>query len=576
MILLLFTLLPLFIVITTFQNRHLLTLYSIGLSTFILSITALTIYLNQFTHSYIIFDSLHWIFILSDIVLLCYFLLVGLKHLDRRVYLLAFLQLLLYGYIEFFTEVSQPLQLTLDPVSSLMLLVINLVGGMIIYYAHFYMQYEQSTFKDKRFFLIALPLFVVVMNILVLCDNWLLFFLFFELTTLFSFLLIAFRKDAISVNNALNALAINQIGGVFILLAILYNQLNNYPLSFEHLSFGTLGLILFALAAFVKGASKPFESWLLGAMVAPTPVSAILHSATMVKIAPYIVLNIAVGLSLFQANLIALFGAFVFVVMVLQALNKTKFKEILAYSTIAMLAFMISLAVYGKGTVEIVLYLIFFHAVTKGILFMMAGILEKKHHIYTIDDFDSLLHKDKNVAIMILISFGAMCLPPFGLFVSKLMGFVYLAQQLQTNLFTLIILLLLVIGSALLVLLYFKIASIMLQSNESSTQTSWLDPFMLPNTFLLIVLVISSVIVVSNQNDWLLYFNLLFALIIVIYLISRKKLSHIKRIDPYNCAETDEVHLGLFSYQLNDYDKVIQYSSYALLVIMVLGSLWKV
>ncbi len=491
-------------------------------------------------------------------------------------YLLAFLQLLLYGYIEFFTLSSQPLQLTIDPVSSMMLLVINLVGGMIIYYAHFYMQYEQCTFKDKRFFLMALPLFVVVMNLLVLCDNWLLFFLFFELTTLFSFLLIRFRKDEISVNNALNALAINQIGGVFILLAILYNQLNNYPLSFEHLTFGTLGLIFFAMAAFVKGASKPFESWLLGAMVAPTPVSAILHSATMVKIAPYIVLNIAVGLSLFQANLIALFGAFVFVVMVFQALNKTKFKEILAYSTIAMLAFMISLAVYGKDTVEIVLYLIFFHAVTKAILFMLAGILEKKHHIYSIEDFDNIFDKDKNVAMMILIAFGAMCLPPFGLFVSKLMGFVYLAQQIQTNLFTIVIMLLLVIGSALLVLLYFKIASIMLQSNESSTQTSWFDSFMIPNTVLFIVLIVSSAIIVLNQNDWLLYFNLLFTLIIVIYIISRKRFSKIKRIDPYNCAEMDEVHLGLFSYDLSKYDKVIQYCSYILLFIMLLGSLWKV
>ena len=73
------------------------------------------------------------------------------------------------------------------------------------------------------------------------------------------------------------------------------------------------------------------------------------------------------------------FSSFVFLVMVLQELNKTKFKEILAYSTIAMLAFMISIASYGSDATTIVLYLIFFHALTKAILFMCAGILEKKY-----------------------------------------------------------------------------------------------------------------------------------------------------------------------------------------------------
>ena len=573
MILSLFILLPLLNLFALFRSNNLKSIVTLSITSFLLTCFAVFFYFSAYEQTFVMSDDFHFLFFILDCMVLGYFFYVGIKRTHKKVYLLALLQILLYLYIEFFTS-SDILSFSVDQITAMMLIVINLVGSLIIIYAHYYMEYEQCEENKKRGFIASLSLFVMVINILVLCDDWLTFFLFFELTTLFSYILISFRQDEISIKNALQALYINQIGGVFLLLAIIYNRLHQLPINFDTIEMTSFALILLSFAAFVKGANKPFENWLLGAMVAPTPVSAILHSATMVKIAPYIVLNVAVFFTATQTFFIALFGSFIFLVMVLQALNKTKFKEILAYSTIAMLAFMISIASYGSDATTIVLYLIFFHALTKAILFMCAGILEKKYHITSVEQFSKLFKTDKNLSVMILLSFAAMSLPPFGLFISKLYSFVFLADQIVVNIFSIIVVLFLVTGSALLVLLYFKIASIMFSHNDTQTQsTSWFEPIMLPNTVLFVILFISSIILFVSSTSWLIYLSLLFIVLFAL-LIYFKPFSNFKRVEVYNCAEKTEVKTGLFEYDFSQYDKKLTFVSVGLLVFMLVVLLW--
>lgn len=221
------------------------------------------------------------------------------------------------------------------------------------------------------------------MNFLVSTDNIEIFFLLFELTTLCSYILIGYRKDAVATQNALRALWMNQIGGVAILSALLLALVSYKTFSFELLIANIDATYLFPIvflliAAFVKGAAIPFEKWLLGAMVAPTPVSAILHSATMVKIAPFMVLKLSPAMSVFLSEAVMLFGTFVFFAASLLALSKNYFKEILGLSTIALLSFMMALA--ALGTQEAILaasILMVFHALSKALLFLQLGILEK-------------------------------------------------------------------------------------------------------------------------------------------------------------------------------------------------------
>src|SRR5665811_1605191 len=154
---------------------------------------------------------------------------------------------------------------------------------------------------------------------------------------------------------ALTALWMNQMGGLAILVAIFFITNNGYGaatfsnlLAHSSASGILLPLALFSIAALIKGAQMPFSKWLLGAMVAPTPVSALLHSSTMVKIAPFIILRLSPALkdTPVASVVIALTG-FVFIAAAIGALSQDNFKRILAHSTIALLALMIMMGAVG-------------------------------------------------------------------------------------------------------------------------------------------------------------------------------------------------------------------------------------
>jgi ech hydrogenase subunit A len=218
------------------------------------------------------------------------------------------------------------------------------------------------------------------MNLIVIANSILLFFFLFEMTTLASYLLIAFRNDEVSRANALQALWMNQIGGVVILLGALVAIIGFKTVMFDTLLQSSGGMVLFSIAllsmaALIKGASIPFEGWLLGAMVAPTPVSAMLHSATMVKIAPYLILKLAPALAVSMVgSLISIIGALVFVAASYLALSRSVLKEILGYSTVALLGLMMALAAIGtEESIALAMALMLFHALSKALLFSRQG-----------------------------------------------------------------------------------------------------------------------------------------------------------------------------------------------------------
>ncbi|MBK7098479.1 MAG: hypothetical protein IPH58_09140 [Sphingobacteriales bacterium] len=177
---------------------------------------------------------------------------------------------------------------------------------------------------------------MAAMNLLAAADNLEYFYFFFELTTLASYLLIRFRKDEESKKNALTALWMNLIGGLAILGAIAYAIFTpGYGVpSFSSLlaNAPTVGIILpfalLAIAGLIKGAQYPFSKWLIGAMVAPTPVSALLHSSTMVKIAPFIILRISPAIKGTNVGLVIIgLTAFVFIAAAIGALAQNTFKK---------------------------------------------------------------------------------------------------------------------------------------------------------------------------------------------------------------------------------------------------------
>ncbi|WP_373015752.1 proton-conducting transporter membrane subunit, partial [Sulfuricurvum sp.] len=220
------------------------------------------------------------------------------------------------------------------------------------------------------------------------------------MTTLASYLLIAFRDDEISRTNALRALWMNQIGGVVILLGTLVAIYGFDTVMLDALVQNSGGMLLLSvallsMAALVKGASIPFDGWLLGAMVAPTPVSAMLHSATMVKIAPYLILKLAPAWAeTTLGDTFSAIGALVFVAASYLALSRSVFKEILGYSTVALLGLMMALAAIGTTeSMALATVLMVFHALSKALLFLAAGVLEKRYHLKNVEDMAGIAHR---------------------------------------------------------------------------------------------------------------------------------------------------------------------------------------
>lgn len=414
--------------------------------------------------------------LIADFVLLVYFVKQGFHYKKFLVWGLALLQIALLAGLLFIKPHEAINNFYVDSLSVFMYLLINIVGGIIVVYAVQYMRDEECSDSKKRYFLAILLGFLGTMNFIVSVDNIKWFFLLFEMTTLASYLLIRFRMDEISLDNALRALWMNQIGGIAILFALIFASLSYGTVHFSVLlakgSEATLTLLPFAMlaiAAMVKGAQIPFDKWLLGAMVAPTPVSAILHSATMVKIAPFVIIKISpVIAGTITGQLVMLIGGLVFVAAGLIALNRDIFKEVLAYSTIALLGLMIMLGAMGSTlSITAALILIIFHGIAKALLFMEAGVLEKIYHAKYLQQADCLNERAPKTTFMILLGFTSLTLPPYGAFVGKWLAIEQASMAAGESLLHLMMLLAIVLGSVVLSLIYFRILGVILVKRGS-------------------------------------------------------------------------------------------------------------
>src|SRR5208283_5410683 len=282
--------------------------------------------------------------------------------------------------------------LFVDKFAIIMALINGLVGGAICLYALGYMrryhEVAHPEVPDRRpLFFSLLFIFMGAMFGIIFANNLVWLFLFWEITTLCSFLLIGYTQTEEAKRNALRALVMNLAGGLAFALAIVWLHKNTGSIELQTLIASKQSLVLLpaallCFAGITKSAQLPFSSWLLGAMVAPTPVSALLHSSTMVKAGVYLVLRMAPAVAGTKVGMmVALVGAVTFVVGSLAAITSSEAKRVLAWSTVANLGLIVLCG--GIGTYEAVwagILLIIFHAVAKCLLFLCVGVVEHKLH----------------------------------------------------------------------------------------------------------------------------------------------------------------------------------------------------
>ena len=402
-----------------------------------------------------------------DFLLLGYFLYIGIKKKNHIISILTLLQALPAVYLEFVIGGGHvdPV-IVVDRLSILLGLIINIVGPVVCIYALSYMdEHEEhlnaSVSRQPRFFFFML-LLLGAMNGLIFSNSLYWLYFFWEVTTLCCYELIRHDGTEIAEENAQRALWMSLVGGVALIAAMYVGHFTVGSIALDVLLDAKttpillIGFAFMALAAFTKSAQFPFQSWLLGAMVAPTPVSALLHSSTMVNAGVYMILRMTPAIKGTPLSwVIALIGAFTFMLTAVLAVNQRVSKGILAYSTIGNLGLIILCAgINTPLSYAAALTLLLFHSLSKGLLFMGAGIVENRVHSRLIEDWEGLLGRLPFTTIIMVAGMASMFLPPFGMLLGKWVAMDAVASSHQLG--GIILIVLMVVGSAATTLFWAK------------------------------------------------------------------------------------------------------------------------
>ncbi|MDK6863775.1 Na+/H+ antiporter subunit A [Nosocomiicoccus ampullae] len=362
----------------------------------------------------------------------------------------------IYYTLNFMPKIGMNFDVYIDGLGLLFAILISGIGTLVVLYSIGYLS------KDEKLgnFYVYLLMFMAAMLGVVTIDNVLMLYMFWELTSISSFLLIAFwtTKER-STYGAQKSMLITMFGGFmmlggFILLSIITEtfSIREMIASSDVIAssgVGVIALVLILLGAFTKSAQFPFYIWLPDAMEAPTPVSAYLHSATMVKAGLYLVARFTPVFmwSLTWVNTILIIGLITLAWASFNAVVKDDMKAVLAFSTVSQLGLIMSLLGLGAlavtagfneeiFTVAVIaaVFHIINHATFKGALFMVTGIVDHQTGTRSIKRLGALMTiMPISFTITLITAFSMAGLPPFNGFLSKEMFLEAMFEISQSN-----------------------------------------------------------------------------------------------------------------------------------------------
>lgn len=369
----------------------------------------------------------------------------------------------LHQEITWVPQIGLDFDLVITPLSGILTLLVTGIGALVLTYC---MWYFRPNDPEIWRFSGVLTAFAGAMLGLTLSDNVFVLYIFWELTTVLSFLLIGHNPERRANRRAaMNALLVTTFGGLAMLIGLVIMFIETGSSRFTDIvasepsgSNVTGAIILIILGALSKSALVPFHFWLPGAMAAPTPVSAYLHAAAMVKAGVFLVALLAptfAEIPGWRPILIGL-GITTMILGGLRALRQYDIKLLLAYGTVSQLGFLV--AMVGTGTRAAAfagLALVCAHALFKSALFLIVGIIDRSVGTRDLRELSGLRQARPVLAIATVIAAGSMAgLPPLFGFTAKeaaLAAYVDLGEDLGWGAWGLIPLAGIVLGSILTV-----------------------------------------------------------------------------------------------------------------------------
>jgi len=301
------------------------------------------------------------------------------------------------------SNLSVSFSLRIDALSLVFIFIITFVGALIHIYSTAFMRQD----LDYARFFACMNLFVCAMLLLVMADNLVLLYLGWEGVGLCSYLLIGFWYQVPANSNAANkAFIVTRIGDTAMLIGLflLFKELGTLDIAAilqqapHHFAGGvsniTLIVLLLLAGGMGKSAQLPLQTWLPDAMAGPSPVSALIHAATMVTAGVYLIarMHVLFQLSALAMSVTAVIGALTLLIAGCSAMVQTDIKRILAYSTISQIGYMF--LALGVGAWSAAIFHFFTHAFFKALLFLAAGaVIEALHHEHSIFRMGGLKNK---------------------------------------------------------------------------------------------------------------------------------------------------------------------------------------
>lgn len=362
--------------------------------------------------------------------------------------------------VNWLPELGLDLTFRMDQLSWLFALLVTGAGTLVLVYCRNY--FDDVEEGLARFAAVFLG-FSASMLGLVLADNVYLIFIFWEATSVFSFLLIAhsFRRRT-SRSAALQALMVTTAGGLVMLVGlVILATISGTPNLSEILdspptgTLATVSVFLVLVGALSKSAIFPFHFWLPGAMAAPTPVSAYLHAAAMVKAGIYLIVRMGTGFADVPGyrEILVLLGAITMINGGVRALRQHDIKLIVAHGTVSQLGLLVMVIGVGDPRVTFAgLALVFSHALAKAPLFLVVGIIDHSTGTRDLRRLSGLWRQAPGLtAIAVIASLSMMGVPPLIGFVAKEAAFTELLDVGETLPIAVIAFAVMLIGSVLTV-----------------------------------------------------------------------------------------------------------------------------
>nr|YP_010350417.1 NADH dehydrogenase subunit 5 [Ixodes trichosuri]UOK09898.1 NADH dehydrogenase subunit 5 [Ixodes trichosuri] len=407
-----------------------------------------------------------------------------------------------------------------DWISMLFLFVVLFVSSMVVIYSDSYMFMEMN----KNYFCLMVLLFVLSMVLLILCPNVIMIILGWDGLGLVSYLLVIYYQSKDSYNSGMITVMSNRVGDVAILLALVF--LMNFG-CYDMIMYNKIYLfcgILVIIAGMTKSAQIPFSSWLPAAMAAPTPVSSLVHSSTLVTAGIYLLIrfNFLFKVGLFS-EMLFFFSSLTLFMAGVGANLEMDFKKIIAFSTLSQLGLIMMILSLGK--VEFAFFHLLMHALFKSMLFLCAGLVihnmggvQDLRYLGNFFSYSPLICGCMGLASMSLFGF-----PFMGGFYSKdlILEYVYMSEE------NMIYLLLLIVSTGLTVMycmrmMYYVVWKGIMMSLYYSVD---LDKKMVFPIYMLSL----SVILLGNMLSWLMFsyeelivlsnFSKLFNLVLVVFMV---------------------------------------------------------